>query len=111
MQRVAALCFALMSLTCFTGCPRLSKLTNNGPNTVSISSNPDPVDPVLPLDVAPGDTVTIKWNFNPVTVFAVDRTTNKFDVFYNLNLARGGWDSFIEIEWTGTELIDHGPQP
>ncbi len=113
MQRFAALGFVLVSLTCFTGCPSLVRLTNNGPNPVIITGNPSAVDPDFPLEIAVGDTVTIDWASSPVTINAVDKVNpGNSDTLENVDLLQGGTfvgsDTFIDIEWTGTDLINHG---
>jgi hypothetical protein len=112
MCRLATICFAVVALTCFTGCPAFVRITNNGPNAVEITGMPSPVEPDFPHELAPGGVVSIDFAGSPVTIQVVDKTTNASGRLEDLDLLEGNFGSnnfrVLDLEWTGTELVNHG---
>ncbi len=93
--------FAACSL-CLTGCPANNVLiTNNGPNPVTITSNPSPDSPDLPYEIPAGESKEFKYTDDIVTINAVDMTTFNSDVLTDLDVIAS--DS---LEWDGTNLKD-----
>ena len=106
MSRLAVVSFSLFCVSCLTGCPSLVTITNNGPNPVTITGTPSPVDPNFPLTIPPGEHEVIDWTGGPVTIQAVDMTTFNSDTLTDYVIDRPGAPDLF-IEWDGTQLIDH----
>lgn len=113
MKSHSIVCMAVLSM-CLIGCARYNNyayIKNLGPNPVTITANPSPIFPDLPLEIPVGEEKYLEWtDKTPIsTITAVDMTTLNSDTSVDQYL--GDEKSPTELEWTGSALIDVTPAP
>ncbi|MBX3451469.1 MAG: hypothetical protein KF777_18015 [Planctomycetaceae bacterium] len=111
MKSHSIVCMDVLSMG-LIGCARYNNyayIKNLGPNPVTITANPSPIFPDLPLVIPVGEEKYLEWTDKTPTstITAVDMTTLNSDTLVDQFI--GDEKSPTELEWTGSALIDVTP--
>lgn len=114
MKNKLAVHVVLIGLSFVIGCrPQYGyvSIKNLGPNPVTITSNPSAEFPQMPHQIPVNGEQLYQWvpNTDVSTIQAVDMTTFNSDTAPNLGL--GTENAPVELEWTGSALLDVTPAP